>query len=185
MASSHAPTITAGRWKGRRLDVPAGLTTRPTRSLVRQALFNMLGPDVHDTRVLDLYSGSGALGLEALSRGAAAVVFVESDRRALAALRANIARCAPDPGEVILLSQDVRALPAWPGGEVDLVLADPPFPLLDALPEAVKNGLGVATDARLAYHGPSERPAPRVGPAWVLERTRIYGRSAFHLFDRA
>jgi len=75
--------ITAGAWRGRRVLTPRGLAVRPTTSLVREALFNILGERVVDAAVLDLYAGAGTLGFEALSRGAARVVFVERDRRAL------------------------------------------------------------------------------------------------------
>ena len=92
--------IVAGAWRGRTLSVPAGQTTRPTADLVRQALFDMLMHApwggralLEDAQVLDGFAGTGALGLEALSRGAAHVTFVEKDRAALAALRANIAAC--------------------------------------------------------------------------------------------
>src|SRR5215213_10048548 len=81
--------IVAGRHKGRRLRAPAGAGTRPTADRVREALFSILG-SIDGLRVLDLYAGSGALGLEALSRGAASATFVESARPALAAIRANL-----------------------------------------------------------------------------------------------
>ena len=81
--------VVAGEFKGRRLHAPRGAATRPTADRVREALFSMLG-DVSGARVLDLYAGSGALGIEALSRGAESALFVERDRRALAALRRNL-----------------------------------------------------------------------------------------------
>jgi 16S rRNA (guanine966-N2)-methyltransferase len=83
--------IVAGTLGGRVLRAPHGAATRPTTEKVRQALFNILGPPPDDTHVLDLFSGSGALGLEALSRGAASVTFVERARPAIAALNGNIA----------------------------------------------------------------------------------------------
>ena len=83
--------VVAGEFKGRRLRMPRGAPTRPTADRVREALFSMLG-DVAGARVLDLYAGSGALGIEALSRGAASVVFVERDARAAAAIQANLER---------------------------------------------------------------------------------------------
>ena len=81
--------VVAGEFKGRRLQAPAGARTRPTADRVREAVFSMLA-DVQGARVLDLYAGSGALGIEALSRGARLAVFVERDRRALAAIRRNL-----------------------------------------------------------------------------------------------
>jgi 16S rRNA (guanine966-N2)-methyltransferase len=82
MAGAAATRITAGAWRGRRVDTPPGLDTRPTTSLVRQALFNILG-DVEGVAVVDLYAGAGTVGFEALSRGAARVTFVERHRRTL------------------------------------------------------------------------------------------------------
>ncbi len=123
--------IVAGGWRGRALKAPSGTATRPTADRVRQALFDMLthapwaGPSVlEDALVLDAFAGSGALGLEALSRGAAQATFMESDRAALSALRANIAACgAQDRCQV--LAVDVRAAP--PGSACGLVFLDPPY----------------------------------------------------------
>src|SRR3954451_22952359 len=81
--------VISGRFGGGGIVAPAGKATRPTSDRVREAVFSMLGP-LHDERVLDLFAGSGALGIEALSRGAGGAVFVEKDRRALTALRANL-----------------------------------------------------------------------------------------------
>ncbi|MEX1286974.1 MAG: RsmD family RNA methyltransferase, partial [Acidimicrobiia bacterium] len=82
--------IIGGEARGRRLRGPKGDTTRPMTDRAREALFNILGPEVVEAAVLDLYAGTGSLGLEALSRGASSAVFVERDRRALAVLRANV-----------------------------------------------------------------------------------------------
>ena len=119
--------IVAGRHRGRRLRAPAGRATRPTPDRVREALFSILG-SVEDRRVLDLYSGSGALGIEALSRGAASATFVESARPAVAAIRANLAATGEEEGEVA--SADVLAWlrsAADRGRAFDLVFCDPPY----------------------------------------------------------
>ena len=133
--------IVAGRHKGRRLRAPAGAGTRPTADRVREALFSILGP-MDGLRVLDLYAGSGALGLEALSRGAESATFVESARPALAAIRANL-DATGDEAEVVA-SDAIRWLRAAGDGEraFDLVFCDPPYdaaariaqPLADLLP---------------------------------------------------
>lgn len=123
--------IVAGEWCGRALKAPLGTATRPTADRVRQAVFDMLmhapwaGPEVvEDATVLDAFAGSGALGLEALSRGAAHVTFMENDRAALAALRANIAACgAQDRCRV--LAVDVLTAPL--GMACGLVFLDPPY----------------------------------------------------------
>jgi len=118
--------IVAGRHKGRRLRAPAGAGTRPTADRVREALFSILGP-VEGLRVLDLYAGSGALGLEALSRGAGSATFVESARPALAAIRANL-DAVGEEGEVVA-SDAIRWLRGGDGreGAFDLVFCDPPY----------------------------------------------------------
>jgi 16S rRNA (guanine966-N2)-methyltransferase len=118
--------IIAGKWRGRPIAAPAGTGTRPTSDRVREALFSMLASrlgDFEGLTVVDLFAGSGALGLEALSRGAARCVFVEQDRAALAALSANIARLGAG-GETQVRAQS--ALSAG-SGPVHLMLVDPPY----------------------------------------------------------
>jgi 16S rRNA (guanine966-N2)-methyltransferase len=125
--------IIAGTWRGRALAAPAGVVTRPTADRVRQSLFDMLmhapwaGRAVLEGAVvLDAFAGSGALGLEALSRGARHAVFFERDRAALVALRANIAACgAGDRAE--LLAQDVLRPPRRVGVAAALAFFDPPY----------------------------------------------------------
>ncbi|GJM21090.1 MAG: rRNA methyltransferase [Planctomycetota bacterium] len=163
--------------------MPAGHTTRPTRSLVRQALFNMLGERVHDAAVLDLYSGSGALGLEALSRGAASVVFVERDRRALRALKANIAECRLQPEQARVLEVSVDSPASLLLGPFDLILADPPFARLDGLPADLDAEGVLSEGACLAVHLPSERLAGRAPAPFKLEREKAYGRSRIVIFE--
>src|SRR5256885_16377821 len=121
--------VVAGEYRGRRLKAPAGTDTRPTADRVREALFNILG-DVSGAVVLDLYAGSGALGIEALSRGAAAATVVDRDERALAAVRADlealgaVARVARSDAIAFLKRQD--------GAGYDLIFVDPPY---DSAPE--------------------------------------------------
>jgi 16S rRNA (guanine966-N2)-methyltransferase len=122
--------IIAGSRKGARIFAPKGAATRPTSDRVREAAFNLIGP-LEGARVLDLYAGSGAMGLEALSRGAARVVFVESDREALAAIERNLEKLGLTGAEVAReeasrrVAEDVRA-----GRRYDLVLVDPPYRML-------------------------------------------------------
>ncbi|MBV9101883.1 MAG: 16S rRNA (guanine(966)-N(2))-methyltransferase RsmD [Candidatus Dormibacteraeota bacterium] len=92
MAAPARTRITAGDWRGRLIDTPRGLGVRPTRSMVREALFNVLGDRVVGASCIDLYAGAGTLGFEALSRGAARVTFVDRDRAALAAISATAGR---------------------------------------------------------------------------------------------
>ena len=119
--------IIAGRWRGRPLVAPQGMATRPTADRVRETLFSMIASRLgafDDLRVADLYAGSGALGLEALSRGAALACFVDQDPRAIAAIRSNADKLgAADQCRV--LARSVAALP--PERPFDLLLADPPY----------------------------------------------------------
>jgi 16S rRNA (guanine966-N2)-methyltransferase len=123
--------IIAGAWRGRVLRAPTGQTTRPTAERARQALFDMLlhapwggRALLEGADVLDGFAGTGALGLEALSRGAGRAWFIERDAAALAALRANIAACRAE-GRAIVLAGDVLAPPA--GVPCALVFLDPPY----------------------------------------------------------
>ncbi len=121
--------IVAGQWGGRRLRTPKGEGTRPTSDRVREAMFSSLESELGglaDLRVLDLYAGSGALGLEALSRGARSAVFVESDPRAVAVIRGNLADLGASGGQVRRESAERFMDPA---DRFDLVFLDPPYDL--------------------------------------------------------
>ncbi|MBB3661451.1 MULTISPECIES: 16S rRNA (guanine(966)-N(2))-methyltransferase RsmD [Prauserella salsuginis group] len=175
--------IVAGQAGGRTLRVPPR-TTRPTSERVREALFNSLenAGDLDGTRVLDLYAGSGALGLEALSRGAADVLFVESDRRAAEVLRANVAAVGLG-GHV--RQAPVEAVVAEGSREpFDVVLVDPPYALTGDALAGVLSGLvrgGWLTDRGLVV---VERPAAGGDPDWPAGlaplRTKRYGGTALY-----
>jgi 16S rRNA (guanine(966)-N(2))-methyltransferase RsmD len=120
--------IIAGEFKGRRLVVPAGRRLRPTAERVREALFSILGSRLAGARVLDAYAGTGALGFEALSRGAGEVVFVESDRAAARLLRDNAERLGVASRSAVREVEAVAWLEGSAGGaEFALILADPPY----------------------------------------------------------
>jgi 16S rRNA (guanine966-N2)-methyltransferase len=121
--------VIAGALGGRRLRAPAGRGTRPTSDRVREALFAILGP-LDDAVVLDLFAGSGALGIEALSRGAARAVFVERDRAALEALEANLRMLELGPDRAEVRRQDARIAVGTARRrheKYDLILIDPPY----------------------------------------------------------
>src|SRR5437867_231202 len=122
--------VIGGTDRGRRLAAPRGFSTRPTAGRVREALFDILGPAVAGMRVLDLFAGTGAIGIEALSRGAARAVFVERGRDALRALRANLAALHLSRDRARVVAGDaVATLPALGRSELpfDLVFLDPPY----------------------------------------------------------
>ena len=183
--------VVAGRAGGRRLVVPAGATTRPTSERVREAMFSALTSMLggwKGVRVIDLYAGSGALGLEALSRGAERCLFVESDRRAVAALHRNVA--ATGLAEATVRSADVASVvSSRPETAAHLVLLDPPYALPaddlgDVLDRLVVNGW-LAADAVVVV----ERSAREVPPQWpeglVSERERRYGETRLWYLRRS
>jgi len=120
--------IIAGAFKGRRLDTPDWEGLRPTSDKLRETLFNILAPRIAGARVLDGYAGTGAVGIEALSRGAAHVTFVEQDRRAAALIAANLEKCRIANAYAIIQSTVLQAIdrlrrePAF-----DVILLDPPY----------------------------------------------------------
>jgi 16S rRNA (guanine966-N2)-methyltransferase len=180
--------IIAGVHGGRRLAAPAGVQTRPTSDRVREAFFSTLATltDVEGARFADLYAGSGAVGLEALSRGAAATLLVESDPKAARTIRENIAMLKA--GAVArLVTAKVAAVLAGPpeGGPYDVVFADPPYALSDdELAEAqsalVGNGW-LAEDAVVVLERSTRTAVRGAALSWVegitAERSKRYGET--------
>jgi 16S rRNA (guanine966-N2)-methyltransferase len=185
MTRPTAPVISGGALRGVRLRVPDGWNTRPTRTRVRAAIFDMLGARVQGARVLDLYAGSGALGLDALSRGAAHATFVERDPRALVALEANLATCRVGPDRSRILRVDAQRLEAAADACYDLVLADPPFALREPMPPGLSATGVLSRDARLVLECPCDRVTPVRDAAWTLVRRREYGVSSVCLYRRS
>ena len=176
--------IIAGQWRGRPIVAPKGDATRPTADRTREALFSMLASRLgsfEGLSVADLFAGSGALGLEALSRGAASCLFVEQDRGALDALKANVAKLGANA--------DVRAGSVLSLGPApaprDLVLMDPPY----------DSGAGtVALDklGRLGWIGPATWISIETAkseeidlPGFAIDATRIHGKARITLLRRA
>jgi len=171
--------VLAGRWKGRRLG--AGRSARPTSSRARAALFDILGETVVEASVLDLYAGSGAVGIEAVSRGARSAVLVEPEA---AALHAALKRLGATPAELRVLAEEARSAArrlARERGRFDLVFADPPYddPLDPELLAAIPALL--TPQGKLVLQQDEREPAPDV-PGLHLERRRAYGRNVFLFF---
>ncbi|HEU4532642.1 MAG TPA: 16S rRNA (guanine(966)-N(2))-methyltransferase RsmD, partial [Polyangiaceae bacterium] len=171
--------IVAGSLGGRSLRAPRGHGTRPTPDRVREALFSCLGP-LDGARVLDLYAGTGALGLEALSRGAARAVFVESAAAALAVLRGNVADLGLADRALVVGRPVERARAALePEGPFDLVVADPPYEMVrtGAAPRALgpllAGGLLDAGARVVLEHASADAP-PELPPLACYDRRR-YG----------
>ena len=119
--------IIGGRWRGKQIAAPVGDTVRPTTDKVREAWLSMVHPYVLDARVLDLFAGTGALGLEALSRGAKHIDFVESDRTSLSGLEKNIAALNAAASTKVHRKDVLRFLDGLAEGSYDLAFADPPY----------------------------------------------------------
>jgi 16S rRNA (guanine966-N2)-methyltransferase len=179
--------VIAGSARGRRLAAPKGTATRPTSDRAREGLFATVtairGP-LPGARVLDLFAGSGAIGLEALSRGAGRVVFVESGARAAQVIRANLAAVALPGGELVC-AQVQRFLDRGPGAEAafDLVVADPPYAAAAAevtgMLTALASGGWLAPGALVAVER-ATRADPLPWPAgYRADRSRRYGEATF------
>jgi 16S rRNA (guanine966-N2)-methyltransferase len=173
--------IIAGKFRGRRLLAPKGDAIRPTGDRAREALFDILehgAPPLRDAAFLDLFCGTGAVGLEAHSRGASEVLLIDHDRAALKLAEANIARLGAPPG-VRLLARDATLLGPAPH-PFDLVFLDPPYRsgLAAAALEGLARGGWLSADARLIVEL-AARDDLGLPPAYALERERRYGGAKF------
>jgi 16S rRNA (guanine(966)-N(2))-methyltransferase RsmD len=174
--------VIAGRYKGRHLKTPTWDGLRPTSDKLRETLFNILAPRIEGARVLDGYAGTGAVGIEALSRGAAHVTFVEQNRRAAALIDENLKTCGVDGGYTIRCADVVAALDA-PASVFDLILLDPPYDTehVSAVLDAAAGHL--AGDGLLVLERATRR-AP--GESSALRRTRDVksGDSTLTFYER-
>jgi len=162
--------IIAGEFKGRRLKTPATAKVRPTADRVREAWFSIVQRSIRGARVLDLYAGSGALGLEALSRGAAAAEFVEANRFALAALKANIGTLRVGDRAVVHRGDALKFAERLHPGQYDIAFADPPYGTDQAVRLVAM--FRVNAFARiLSIEHPADQPIPG-------DDTRRYGDTA-------
>ena len=180
--------VTGGQAKGISIRAPKGRRVRPTSDKVREALFNTLGADVANKRVLDLFSGSGALGIEALSRGAEHVTFVENDPIALRAIADNLARTGFG-GKSEIVRSDFRSALKKLGKRKEqfhLILADPPYQggLLEEVCAAIaKNRISSRETVIVIEHFKKTEP-PRTISDIPLVETRTYGQTALSHFRR-
>ena len=169
--------VIAGAAKGRRLKTPTWEGLRPTSDRLRETLFNILAPHVQNARVLDGYAGTGALGIEALSRGAASAVFVESDRRAAAIITRNLETCGMKAS--VTGAPFLDAARRFAHERFDLVLLDPPYDSPELL-EAVRAGLGILSDDGVLVLEHASRVAPPEG----AYRTVKAGDSSLSFYKR-
>jgi 16S rRNA (guanine966-N2)-methyltransferase len=169
--------IIAGSRKGHRIAAPKGRDTRPTSDRVRENAFNLIGP-VDEAAVLDLFAGSGAMGLEALSRGAARATFVESDRDACRVINANLDKLGL---KATVLCQDAVRAVAQERTRYDLVLCDPPYDYEPSRLVPLLAGL-LSADGLLVWESSGRLPAPEV-PGLAERTSRTYGSARLTLFE--
>lgn len=178
--------ITGGIHRGRLLKVPEGIEVRPTQDRVREALFNILMHDIAGARFLDLFAGSGAVGLEAISRGAAAAVFVELNARHISFIKTNAAMLKLAPQ--IVQADAYRYIAAFAGSPFDIAYADPPYALGEekGFQEMIKAlaARNVIRPGGLFIAETTCRAAIDETPGWDLCRDREYGKSRLLIWKR-
>jgi 16S rRNA (guanine(966)-N(2))-methyltransferase RsmD len=166
--------VIAGQFKGRRLQAPPGLETRPTSDRVREALFSILGPRVEHARVLDLFAGSGALGIEALSRGAREATFVDNAAPAIRALEANLRDLHVTATVVRAEARRFLGGASRSARQYDLVFLDPPYRLAASLGRDVSGALEAVLATGAAVVAESDHRVP-LDIDLPLEDERRYG----------
>jgi 16S rRNA (guanine966-N2)-methyltransferase len=177
--------IIAGKAKGRKLEAPPGIKTRPITDMIKEALFNILSAKVLDSIFLDLYAGSGSVGIEALSRGAAKAVFVDNDHQAIKVLHQNLAKCGLQ-GEVYrsdvfdFLKRAVRNKLTF-----DIIYADPPFTqssLFERTLHSLDNDELLNSGGVIIIRVPRKSElTPRLNRI-ELERKKAYGESTLYFY---
>jgi len=183
-AATGQVRIIGGKWRNTKLPVPLAPGLRPSSDRVRETLFNWLMPWLGGARVLDLFAGSGALGLEAISRGAAQATLVERDAALARQLRESVAKLGAQGQVEVVQADALHWLAQRPSGLADIVFIDPPFG--DGLWDAALAGLGphLAADAWLYLESPAGQTL-RLPPGWLLHREGGTREVGFALYRRA
>jgi 16S rRNA (guanine966-N2)-methyltransferase len=171
--------VIAGTLKGRRLIGPPGSGVRPTSDSLRETLFNILGGTIEGRTFLDAFAGTGAVGLEAISRGAVAATFVERDRRTITVLEENIRRCGVESACAIV-NRDFLGADL---GAFDLVFLDPPYDVSDLGVVATAGASCVADRGRLILEHSARRESPQVAGALTRGRVVRAGDSALSFYQ--
>jgi 16S rRNA (guanine966-N2)-methyltransferase len=190
--------IIGGTWRGRKLRFPPSPEIRPTPDRVRETLFNWLAQRLRGARCLDLFAGSGALGLECLSRGAAQVTFVERDAAAVRELRARLSEWGA-VGGLVEQGDAMRFLAAGAGssappagtsapreGRFDIVFLDPPFgsDLLTEVPERLEQGHWLSAEALIYIECAARTGLPPLPAGWTVTKAKEAGEVGYHLLTR-
>lgn len=188
--------IIAGEWRGRKLSVLNKEGLRPTTDRVRETLFNWLAPEIQSARCLDLFAGTGALGLESLSRGAAHVTFVEREREVCNALKANLAQLSAQQRSVCIENDAIRyldsyavltrtdALPSDVQGKFNVVFVDPPYAanIVETVLSQIDASGMLATDALIYVETSAQSATPQTPPNWIEHRAKIAGAARYALY---
>lgn len=176
--------IIGGQWRGRKLPVPDSPGLRPTTDRVRETLFNWLAPSMVDARCLDCFAGSGALGIEALSRYAASATLLEMDRSVAQQLQQNLVTLKAAHARVV--NTNSLAFLTQAGTPHDVVFVDPPFRkgLLEETLTLLENNGWLANDALIYVESEVENGLPPVPAHWDLHREKVAGQVAYRLYHR-
>lgn len=176
--------IIGGQWRGRKLPVPDSPGLRPTTDRVRETLFNWLAPSMVDATVLDCFAGSGALGLEALSRYATRATLLEMDRNVSQQLQKNLVTLKAANGKVV--NTNTLNFLAQSGEPHTIVFVDPPFRkgLLDETLALLESNGWLADEALIYVESEVENGMPAVPASWSLHREKVAGQVAYRLFSR-
>jgi 16S rRNA (guanine966-N2)-methyltransferase len=184
--------IIGGMWRGRKLRFPPSPEIRPTPDRVRETLFNWLAARLPGARCLDLFAGSGALGLESLSRGAAHVTFVERDAAAARELRARLSEWGAtsaevEHGDALRFLGSGGSAAGGIGQPFDIVFLDPPFDsdFLTLAADRLENGGWLAPGALIYVECPARTGLPPLPPAWTATKAKQAGEVGYHLLTRA
>jgi 16S rRNA (guanine966-N2)-methyltransferase len=177
--------IIGGEWRGRRFAFPDVPGIRPSPDRVRETLFNWLQPVLPGSRCLDLFAGSGAVGLEALSRGSAFAVFVDSDARAVAAIAAHLALLGASNRAQCIQADAKAYLQGEPPGPFDLVFLDPPFRqgLVRVCCDALASGGWLAPNAMVYIEMEAEAGEAPLPAGWRMRRSKRAGQVGYHLAE--
>ena len=177
--------IVAGKWRSRLLDIADVPGLRPTSERIRETLFNWLVPKIHGTRCLDLFAGTGALGLEALSRGARSAIFVEKSAVAVTTLRKNCQALAAE-GALIRQADALNYLRETPEGPFDLVFLDPPFgaDLNEELCRLLEQRKLLSSDAQVYIEQDRVKPEPVLPSSWRVKKNETAGSVRYMLAER-
>ncbi|MDU7916147.1 MAG: 16S rRNA (guanine(966)-N(2))-methyltransferase [Klebsiella grimontii] len=183
-AGSGQIRIIGGQWRGRKLPVPESPGLRPTTDRVRETLFNWLAPSIVDASCLDCFAGSGALGLEALSRYAANATLLEMERGVAQQLQKNLATLKASNAKVV--NTNTLAFLAQAGAPHDIVFVDPPFRkgLLEETLKLLENNGWLSDEALIYIESEVENGLPPVPMNWHVYREKVAGQVAYRLYQR-